>query len=106
MLSNAEAGSFEQWIVAAKSCGNASQGFVGASSELAMVSRDLADDLDDNGSVLLAHEGGRDSLALALRQLATAVEEQSRELRDGYPLTEATLEQLRSIAGLDAEEER
>jgi hypothetical protein len=101
MLSEAEASGFEQWIVAARSCGDASQSLVGASTELSTVSRDLADSLDGNSPVLLAHEGGRDSLALVLRQLATVVEEQSRELRDDYPITETTLEQLRSVAGLD-----
>jgi hypothetical protein len=101
MLSDAEATAFEGWVGVAESCASASQNFVGASTNLSVISRDLADDLDGNGSELAEHTGGRDGLALALRKLATVVEEHSREARDSYPMTEETLRELRSIAGLD-----
>jgi hypothetical protein len=101
VLSDNEATAFEGWVGVAESCADASQRFVGASSNLSVVSRDLADDLDGNGSDLPQYRDARDGLSEALRTLATAVDEFSREARDRYPLTEETLLELRSVAGLD-----
>jgi hypothetical protein len=101
MLSDAEATTFEGWVGVAESCAAASQNFVGASTNLSVISRDLADDLDGNGSEIPENAGGREGLALALRKLAMAIEEHSREARDSYPMTEETLGELRSIASLD-----
>jgi hypothetical protein len=103
VLSDTEATAFEGWVGVAESCADASQKFVGASGNLSMVSRDLADSLDGNGSDFPQHLGDRKSLAEALRTLATSVEEHSREARDRYPMTEETLHELRSIAGLDGD---
>jgi hypothetical protein len=104
MLSDTEAHGFEKWVAVARACADSAQGYVGASGELAVASRDLADGLDGESSALSADEAGRGSLAEALRLLAGSVEKQSQELRDGYPLTEETLNQLRSIAGSNADE--
>jgi hypothetical protein len=101
VLSDTEATAFEGWVGVAESCADASQRFVGASTDLSVVSRDLADTLDGNGSELPQHLGGRTGLAGALRILATAVEEHSREARDDHPMNEETLRELRSVAGLD-----
>lgn len=105
MLSDAEAHGFERWVTSAQACADSAQGYVGASTELATVSRDLADNLDRDDSELRLKEGGDDSLALALRALAAAIEEQSKTQRDGHLLTEETLAQLRMVAGLDGEPE-
>jgi hypothetical protein len=105
VLSDSEATAFEGWVGVAESCADASQKFVGASTNLSVVSRDLADSLDGNGSGLPQHLRGDEGLAGALRTLASAVEENSREARDRYPMTEETLRELRSIAGLDGSAE-
>ena len=101
MLSDAEVTAFEGWVGVAESCADASQRLVGASTNLSTISRDLADSLDGNGEGLPQYRDGRKGLSEALRTLATAVEENSREARDGYPMTEETLLELRSVAGLD-----
>ena len=103
MLSDSEAIAFEGWVGVAESCADASQRFVGASSNLSTISRDLADTLDGNGIEFPEHLGDRKSLAEALRTLATSVEDYSREARDRYPMTEETLGELRSIAKLDGD---
>lgn len=103
MLSDAEATAFEGWVGVAESCADASQRFVGASGNLSMVSRDLADTLDGNGVEFPESLGDRKGLAEALRTLATSVEDYSREARNRYPMTEDTLRELRSIAGLDGD---
>jgi hypothetical protein len=103
VLSDSEATAFEGWVGVAESCADASQKFVGASTNLSVVSRDLADSLDGNGPGLPEHLGGREGLSGALRTLATAVEEYSREARDRYPMTEETLSELRSIAESDGD---
>jgi hypothetical protein len=98
-LSDGEAAQMRAWVVAANRWGVAAQTLVGAASELATASCDLADRLDpgrrsaEDGS----SRDGLASLAGRLRLLADAVEHDSRELREGYLTTAASLEEYRSV---------
>ena len=100
-MSESEARALWLWVVAANSWSETSQTLVNEASELSTVSRDLADLLEEDGprgspqaaSLSLDRPG----LAGDLRLLATAVEDQTAELRDRYLRTAADIEAYRSI---------
>ena len=89
---------FTSWVGVARRYGEASQSFVGRSTDLATASRDLAAGLDDGPGTVAAPE--TDSvLAGDLRTLATTIEEGARRQRDDYLRIADALESLDSIDG-------
>jgi hypothetical protein len=103
VLSEREARGLWLWVTAANDWSETSQGLVSNASELSTVSRDLADVLEEDGTATSPHGApvgfDRPALAGELRQLATAVEDQSAELRNRYLATAADIEAFRSILG-------
>jgi hypothetical protein len=100
-LSDGEARVMEAWVVAANSWGEAAQAAVGAATELATASRELADRFKGTAPAdgIGIGNGDRAALAKSLRQLGDAVERETRELRDGYLATASNLEQYRGLLG-------
>src|SRR5947207_7119156 len=98
-LSDGEARVMEAWVVAANSWGKAAQAAVGAATELATASRELADRFKGTAPADGIANGDRAALAESLRQLGDAVERETRELRDGYLATASNLEQYRGLLG-------
>jgi hypothetical protein len=98
-LSDDAAKRMEVWVVAATAWGEAAQTLVGAATELATASRELSDGLDPGAP--LAVEGIADTdangLAEGLRLLADRIEGDTRQLRDGYLATAASLDQYRGV---------
>jgi hypothetical protein len=103
MLSEDEARELWIWVDAAKSWSVSAQGLVSDATELATVSRDLADVFEDDGPDTIRREApvdlDRAALAGDLRSLATGLEDQTAEYRDRYLTTAANLEAYRSILG-------
>ncbi len=98
-LSDAEADEMKVWVVAASGWGEAAQAFVGAATELATASRELADRLDRHGSPADQVSTSDGSLPAGLRLLAAAVEHDTQKLRDEYLATATSLEEYRSVLG-------
>jgi hypothetical protein len=98
-LSDGQAEAMEAWVFAANGWAEAAQAVVGASTELATASRELSDRLGPKRPQA-ADRTSRDdipSLARSLSLLADAVEDDTRQLRDSYLSTAASLEQYRTL---------
>lgn len=94
-----EAPAFEVWLRSAEGWAEASQSLVGASTDLTRRSRDLADlvEADEPVHPRLGGLGGHDGLPAQLRELAGAIERDTREHRDRYLTTAAELALYREI---------
>jgi hypothetical protein len=100
MLSDTQAAAMEGWVVAAQTWGEASQGLVGAASELSTASRSLADEIGGDGAVRTDSKAGvGDGLGSRLRVLAGLVEEDAAGFRQRFLETAANLEQYGEILG-------
>ncbi len=100
MLNEDQARALWLWVVAANGWAKTSQSLVGDATELATVSRDLADRLvGERGEGVPSAAWGADSpeLATKLRTLATDLEDQTAELRDRYLATAANIDEYQSI---------
>jgi hypothetical protein len=94
-----DAVAFEVWLRSAEGWAEASLSLVDAATDLTTRSRDLADLVEADKPVHphLGKIGGNDGLPAELRELAGAIERDTREHRDRYLTTAAELEQYREI---------
>jgi hypothetical protein len=101
MLSDREARELESWLRSARAWAMSAQAMVRTATDLTNASRDLAVRLDQRPpSPLTASETDHGpGLAQQLRDLATRVEDDGRELRDRYLATEANLTLYASLLG-------
>ncbi len=97
MLNEGDARAMRAWVVAAKGWSESAQTYVGAATELATVSRGVADRIGD-GSPGSASDGvDEPPLADELRMLAETVELETRELRDRYLITAAAIDEYADV---------
>ena len=97
MLSEGEARAMQEWVVAANGWSGSAQHLVAAATELATVSRGVADRLEGPPSGSLADYGHGPPLSGQLRGLADDVEAGTRELRDRYLATAASIEEYAEV---------
>ena len=90
MLSDADARAIRAWIEAADVWARTAQALVGAATELATVSRDIAVAVDGRPT-------GDGWSAADMRQLADEVERDTTVLRDAYLATAANMDQYRQV---------
>ena len=95
MLSEADAHAMRTWVVAAEGWSQSAQRFVGAATELATVSRGVADRIADDTSPWSGNDGRSPPLPDQLRELADTVERETAELRDRYLATAASIDDVR-----------
>jgi hypothetical protein len=95
MLNEGDAQAMRTWVVAANGWSHSAQRFVGAASELATVSRGVADRMDDATAPPIGSDGP--SLSDQLRELADTVEHETLELRDRYLATAASIDEYASV---------
>ena len=90
---------FEGWLRTAEGWAEASLALVGAANDLTTHSRDLADlvEAESRPGPGPAGVGRYDLLPAQLRELAVAIERDTREHRDRYLITAADLEQYRDV---------
>jgi hypothetical protein len=97
MLSDAQVAVLERWAATAEASATATQAFVTSSTDLAIASHDAADALSPAQLVDGNRPDGHGELAVSLRELASAIENESSDQRDGHPLTAEILVKLRSL---------
>jgi hypothetical protein len=98
MLSESEAAAMEVWVLAAERWSDACQALLGAIAGLSLVSVTLADQLHSDGVALPERASrGRASLADELGALATALDEETRTLRDAHLGTTARIESYKGL---------
>jgi hypothetical protein len=97
MLSEGEARAMQEWVVAANGWSGSAQRLVAAATELATVSRGVADRIEGPPSVLLSDHGREPPLSEQLRELADDVEAETRELRDRYLATAASIDEYAEV---------
>ncbi len=96
MLSEADAQAMRTWVVAANGWSHSAQRFVGAASELATVSRGVADRIDDATAPGPWKRWVR-RCSDQLRELADTVEHETIELRDRYLATAASIDEYARV---------
>jgi hypothetical protein len=99
VLTEGEAGAMREWVIAADGWSHSAQRFVGAATELATVSRGIAERIDGPSSASHADRGRGPPLSDQLRELAEIVEDDTRELRDRYLATAASIEEYADVLG-------
>lgn len=101
MLNDADALAMRNWVIAAKGWSESAQRFVGAATELATVSRGVADRIDVGPEGSFADPGRGPPLGPPLedqlRELADSVETETRELRDRYLITAASIDEYAGV---------
>jgi hypothetical protein len=100
MLDDADARAMHEWVVAANGWSESAQRFVGAATELATVSRVVADRIEaaPTGSFSEpVRSPPLEPLGDQLRELAETVEAETLELRDRYLVTAAALDEYRDV---------
>ena len=93
MLNEGDAQAMRTWVVAANGWSHSAQRFVGAASELATVSRGVADRIEGEASPTAGDDGPGPPLSDQLRELAETVEHETAELRDRYLATAASIDE-------------
>jgi hypothetical protein len=88
MLSDDEVAAIRAWVEAADRWAHSAQQLVGAATDLATVSRDIASAIEATGR---EGEGGADDL----QRLAVELESDTASLRDRYLATAANIDQYR-----------
>jgi hypothetical protein len=98
LLSDAESGELEAWLLSARRWCESSQQMVSAATELTNSSRALAVTVADRPpDTVSASKEDRKALAARLRLLAETIEDDGRELRDRFLTTETELELYREL---------
>jgi hypothetical protein len=101
MLNDADARAMRDWVIAAKGWSESAQGFVGAATELATISRGVADRIDAGPEGSFADPGRGPPLGPPLedqlRELADSVEDDTRALRDRYLVTAAAIDEYGDV---------
>jgi hypothetical protein len=97
MLSEGEARAMQEWVVAANGWSGSAQHLVAAATELATVSRGVADRIEGAPSGSLSDYGRGPPLSEQLRELADDVEAETRELRDRYLATAASIDEYAEV---------
>ena len=97
MLNDADVQAMRDWVIAAKGWSESAQGFVGAATELATVSRGVADRVDGALDGAFPSNAQEPPLGDQLRELANTVEQETGELRDRYLITAASIEEYTGI---------
>ena len=103
MLNDADARAMRDWVIAAKGWSESAQRFVGSATELATVSRGVADRIESGAQGSLAVPGrarpSEPPLEGQLRELADTVETETQELRDRYLITAAAIDEYTGVLG-------
>ena len=97
MLTDDDRAALEAWVLAARTYADSSQSFVSASNALSLASLDSADIVERlYGDRQMKNEHNGD-LAEGLRDLATVVEDESRQQRDRHPATATAITELSKL---------
>ncbi len=97
MLSEGEARAMQEWVVAANGWSGSAQRLVAAATELATVSRGVANRIEGPPSGSLSDYGRGPPLPEQLRELADDVEAETRELRNRYLATAASIDEYAEV---------
>ncbi len=101
-MKDSDSQGLEDWVDAARDYAEVSQRFVAMSSQLSTASLDAAEIIDGLHRIRKISDENNGHLAGALRQLAAAVEAESKQQRDSYPGTASAIDELAKLFEAEA----